>query len=393
MSLRSLQSAFSDQEQRKKMKELTNTSKQTKIKRIIRMNLVVVVPIISLIAMAAILLQNALTTQRDVKNARNDVEFALSVSAIVSALQVERGTSALYMSSNSANIGEVARVRDVRASTDRALRMIPADTAILLRGDNHTRPLVEIVHELRDDVNGQRIVLREMVDRYTNLDHSLLDYSVAVVDLPGKGMPWRVVVAINTLSRASDSIGIQRALGSTFYVTCSFDRATAEWFAALETAYQTYLTISFFYYEDGRRFYEDQLARSGNSLSIKINSMKGVINDNDYAEECSGFSQSKRENDATYWFSTLTLYIDILREVRESAGRDIVRILDRVSGDAAQEVTIYTSVTVLVSLASLGLGVLYANSVNKMTEDIKAFSDKVKELIKSHHACAVKYLQ
>ena len=70
------------------------------------------------------------------------------------------------------------------------------------------------------------------------------------------------------MSRASDSVGIQRALGSTFFVTCGFDKETELWFRELETELQTYMQLSFYYNPDSYSLYLQALNETDNVMSV-----------------------------------------------------------------------------------------------------------------------------
>ncbi len=300
----SVVSTMSNQEEKRHIEELTNTSNKKKLVRIIKMNLVVITPIIVLLAMAGILLQMSLTTSREVESAKRDIEFAIAVSTVVNYLQIERGTSAMFLSSNVSDVA--ASTAGVRNATNRALEDVPPDLTITLRGSSTSELVTRILGDLRSKVNGRELPIPKMIEQYTILDHTLLDLSVSEVDLPAKGMPWKAAVSINTLSRASDSVGIQRALGSTFFVTCGFDKATALWFIKLEQELLLFTQLSFFYYPFGFEVYQQKLSRT-NNVEQNITEMKEIIAANDYVSECSLYSEEKRLADGAHWFATLTV--------------------------------------------------------------------------------------
>ena len=372
-------SAFSNQEEKRKIEELINISSKKKLVRVVKLNTLIVIPIVSLLVMTGILLQISRTTASQIEKTKLDITFAIDVSTIVNMLQIERGTTAMFMSSNVSNVGEIENVQRAREKTDDARIVVPSD--IKLTFSNVSRNaigLTYIINNLRKDVDENKLSIKTMISRYTALNHRLLDLSIASVDLPTLGMPWRTIVSINTLSRASDSVGIQRALGSTFFVTCGFNRETELWFMELETELQTYMQLSFFYYPRGETMYEEGLDKTDNVLD-KISNMKATMweNNSNFTIKCNSLSKTDRLANGTYWFREVTLFIEILRKVREEAGIIMLETLEDLLRDSKKKVAMYTTVTVLITITSTLLGIIYGNSINKMTEEIKKYSDKV----------------
>ena len=378
----SMASTYSTQEERRKLQELTNTSNKEKVNRIVKMNLVIILPIISLLALTGIMLQMSRQTAKQIERAKTDIEFSLAVSGIVNNLQIERGTTAMYMSSNATDIGEIERIQKVRNNTDNSRKAVPPNLRVTSRGFKsatfEAESLKDILNGLRGDIDTNKVNMKEMIFNYTTLNHRLLDLSLASVDLPTKGMPWRAIVAINTLSRASDSVGIQRALGSTFFVTCGFDKETELWFMELETELQTYMQLSFFYDPASNSEYLNALDKIDDIMNRLIY-MKSIIQENykNDLTQCTALTETERLANGTIWFETMTVFIEILREVREKAGQNMLEMLRKVLRDSEKNVAMYTTVTVVISIASLLLGIIYANSINKMTEEIRKYSDKV----------------
>ena len=372
-------SAFSNQEEKRKIEELINISSKKKLVRVVKLNTLIVIPIVSLLVMTGILLQISRTTASQIEKTKLDITFAIDVSTIVNMLQIERGTTAMFMSSNVSYVGEIENVQRAREKTDDARIVVPSD--IKLTFSNVSRNaigLTYIINNLRKDVDENKLSIKTMIARYTALNHRLLDLSISSVDLPTLGMPWRTIVSINTLSRASDSVGIQRALGSTFFVTCGFNRETELWFMELETELQTYMQLSFFYYPRGETMYEEELDKTDNVLD-KISIMKATMweNNSNFTIKCNSLNKTDRLANGTCWFREVTLFIEILRKVREEAGIIMLETLEDLLRDSKKKVAMYTTVTVLITITSTLLGIIYGNSINKMTEEIKKYSDKV----------------
>ena len=373
-------STFSNQEEKKKIEELINISFKKKLFRVVRLYTVVVIPITTLLVMTGILLQKSRTTASQIEKTKLDITFAIDVSKIVNMLQIERGTTAMYMSYNVSNIGNIEDVQRAREKTDGARIVVASDMmkVTLSSHSGNTMDFTYVIKMLRKDIDENKLSIKTMISRYTTLNHRLLDLSISSFDLSTQGMPWKTIVSINTLTRTSDSIGIQRALGSTFFVTCEFNRETELWFMALETELQTYMQQSFFYYPQGEAIYKEELDKTDNVLD-KITNMKSVIwkNNSSFKDTCNSLNKTDRLTNGNYWFREVTVLIEILRNVREEAGIKLLKTLDDFLLDSKKTVAMYTTVTVLITITSSLLGLIYGNSINKMTEEIKKYSDKV----------------
>ena len=73
--------------------------------------------------------------------------------------------------------------------------------------------------------------VEENLDFYTKINNAMMDEAASYIVLPEKGDIWSLVVAAGSLLRAADAIGIQRALGSTFFTTCGYSNDDFVWYA------------------------------------------------------------------------------------------------------------------------------------------------------------------
>jgi Nitrate and nitrite sensing len=72
------------------------------------------------------------------------------------------------------------------------------------------------------------------INFYTDITFGLLDWSQASIKVPiSSGTLWMMIISIGIQQRASDYIGSQRALGSTYFTTCRFTPANFMWFNRL----------------------------------------------------------------------------------------------------------------------------------------------------------------
>jgi hypothetical protein len=89
--------------------------------RMAKMFLVVAVPVVALIGMCGLNLMQARQLQTQSIEAQDSIDKILRVDDLVTDLQVERGTTATYLSSKGANQDAYTRVQNVRRKTDSSL--------------------------------------------------------------------------------------------------------------------------------------------------------------------------------------------------------------------------------------------------------------------------------
>ena len=78
--------------------------------------------------------------------------------------------------------------------------------------------LIDELRSIREEVTGAKPDLAYIINRYTVLTSALLNKGLSSVHLHSKDDLWRALVSLDTLMKASDIAGIQRALGSSYFL-------------------------------------------------------------------------------------------------------------------------------------------------------------------------------
>ena len=116
--------------------------------------------------------------------------------------------------------------------------MDEAASYIVLTHTSMTSQLNEIKHIFNfQQVQGLTHSVKENLNFYTSINNAMMDEAASYIVLPEKGDIWSLVVGAGSLLRAADAIGIQRALGSTFFTTCGFSQEDFVWY------FMTFITV------------------------------------------------------------------------------------------------------------------------------------------------------
>ena len=347
------------------MVDLIGKKKTSSLTQWAKMILVMGLLIMALLMLTGVLLYMSISTARTVNDASRNIQLTIEISDLVTELQVERGLTAMYLSVNgTTNIGDVPEIHEARGNTDKEM------------GDIHLDGRIEyMITMLRNEVNAGKYNLKEMIKKYSSLDNFILDSFVSDVDLPAKGIVWKSHVSLNAIIRALDGAQIKRALGSTFFITCGLDQETHQWFLQKGTELDVYLEQTFFYYHKGKAFY-DQRVNSTDEVKGNLSNMIETL-DAGFITHCQGMTAEEKSKESFIWFNSMTKYLGILRQIKDMIVSDRVKTLARLRADANRDVAVYTTVTVIVTLASLMIGLVYARYMNEMTEKIKNYANKV----------------
>ena len=124
---------------------------------------------------------------------------------------------------------------------------------------------------------GEDVDLQDDIDFYTELTHGMMDAMMANVQLPPSQSIWKMFIAYDSLMRASDAVGILRALGSSFFTKCGFTEPEIMWFASLDTESQTYMDTAFRYMPQLQETLDASLV-AVHPLSEELDEQEAMVN-------------------------------------------------------------------------------------------------------------------
>ena len=255
---------------------------------------------------------------------------------------------------------------------------------VLLRGKQELNLRLNKWRSLiRPNVYNNEATIESTIHFYTEINMALLIWISASIDLPSKSCPWRLVAASQALLGASDSTGIQRALGSTFFTTCFYQPNTAQWFTSLEGQTSAMLRTGFNFNVESQRMY-NTILNEKKSLMHNISHMKTLMSTPQYNQTCLALPDIKRFANSEGWFKSLTVYLTDLKFIRTTLNNDLLAVLARTSSETTQAILIYSSLMIVVSTSSCMLSIWYATSIYKILKKVGDFatnaSRKSKEL-------------
>ena len=211
---------------------------------------------------------------------------------------------------------------------------IPAQKTTLKTRDD----LLNYIQKFNTDVFvvKEPLALREAIEFYTDIDLALLDQMASRISVPEHD---RLLVALYALLRASDAVGIQRALGAAYWSNCQFPQGDVLWFTSLQSEDKTYLDQLFRYHEESMQTYETGL-RALDPLESLLASVSADMSNPSYQQICKEMPLDERYHRSFMWFENVTDYMRHLGTVKVSLVDVLLEELDDTMSKAQTEVSV-----------------------------------------------------
>ena len=236
---------------------------------------------------------------------------------MIGKIQKQRGLTAIFISSNQQNLGSVQKLG--AANIDVLTEIVAlsnwfelhiAEEKVFKTKDG----LIKYIRDFNDDVFSRNTInLKSAIEFYTNINMALLDLMASRISVPEHD---RLLVALDALLRATDAVGVQRALGSAYWSNCEFEGSIIE-FTSLQSKEETYLNQLFRYYELSEQKYADGL-RALQPLDSLIKEYATNMTNPAYAETCLQIPPDDRYDISDHWFDNISTYMTHLNKVQVS---------------------------------------------------------------------------
>ncbi len=383
----SISSASTDEKQQ--FEYIIAQGTQGRWTQISKMISVILIPILTLIVMSAIALAHAISIQNKTTLAQDAIDNFLRLDLLITNFQVERGTSAAYISSNGTNLLAYERLIQVRKQTDQAFAAVKSwPEPNFLKNYDFPTPISfhNYLNDYRSQVRGIQMSVDYNIEFYTNITFAFMDWGDKSIILPDTGTIWAKLVAVSSMLKASDAIGIKRALGSTFFTLCGYSMANLKWFVSLGGEFDSLLRVAFTYHQTSQNIYE--LKYVGSNLEEDILRNEEYMTSEYYKNMCILNSDELRFNSSKVWFSELTKLIVLLKSIRDGITTEIRMELELVIKSTEKEFIAYSLIMVTVTIGCITLSVWYSARIYTMTNKIAIFAKNISQ--KTHELASEK---
>ena len=182
------------------------------------------VPMVALITQNAYILVNSRIRLDRAKAVKQRISHNIQVGTVVHDIQLERGISALYISSKRTE-DMFHKLSDIRDKLDNDLeRVIAWDWTVSLADMNVTHvdfssraKFREGIEEFRRTLDSTNLTISQVLGFYSGVNEKLMDWMVAGILTSSNENLWAALVSFHMLIVAKEQAGVERALGGTFF--------------------------------------------------------------------------------------------------------------------------------------------------------------------------------
>lgn len=332
-----------------KCRENPLTEKGKRI-QLTKMLVLILIPILSL-AVLAVMDLNSIARNNNVEvEVRNVIRFSRDIGMLLSRLQRERDMTALYVSAIGSE--DNMYLTETYPLTDLALDELqdwPVETSIL-----NELPFFRKKSDFKSHLANHRSTLKrhqttvyKEIDFYTSALQIFIDWLYESVGNSKGHAIWQTLVAYQLLIVSNVDTGIERTLGSVFFAKGQFDRHedyvwylnkynVGTWNFIASMRYSTLIT----------NLYDQEVESLSPNFTYDIARMRIEILE--YGDVMySGFHEPNFA-DATLWFDSMTVYIQILETVQKKMAEEILARLQSDLESDTKSIAISISLVIIV---------------------------------------------
>lgn len=332
------------------------------------------VPLIALTAVAAIMVSNAWSDANEARTMDILLHKAETLSAIVHALQRERGQSAGFISSEGVNFA--SSLPSIRIESDEFYGAVDAmqvamtpiielafsDDMVVIAQDRQN------VRQMRANIDAGSASVADMAGVYTSAIHHLIHAIEGVEDFASAGAMTENVEALISIIEAKEAAGLERAMGATGFGTGEFSEGVYSRMLMLQGQQQT----------DFTNF--ERLATPAMAVSFAREMNSAVVGPVDalrVAARSAPYGGDISDVTASQWFAASTARIDALKAVEDDV---LHQVEAQAASDHSAALRLVTIQVVLLLATVIGVIALVWTISSRITGGITRISGAMKLL-------------
>nr|XP_006825617.1 PREDICTED: uncharacterized protein LOC102809714 [Saccoglossus kowalevskii] len=334
--------------------------------RMAKMLIILFLPIFVIIIQTGVQVNEAIRHKHDAQHAHDEVKISVQTAALVTEIQKERGMTSVYVSSNSSDA--LQTLLGFYQGTYKAIDDITIWPGSQKDGDVFAtkETFREFLANHRSQVEPGTYFKLE-IDFYTDLIQIIINWVTSSIHMNAQWDLLQSVIAYDAFLRSKDAIGVERALGGTYFGKGGFTQEEYRFFCEVSSSASTLLSLSMQHYDLVKDKYSELMSvETATQLRESLDSLKSQI----YANNISGSDVMQ----GLYWFYNMTSYMSIIGEVEKLVTDQILAMFNEQVSDAVRETIISFVILALVLTICPMIGVWYVISVNRMTSAIKHYA-------------------
>ncbi|XP_052285337.1 speract receptor-like [Dreissena polymorpha] len=283
-------------------------------------------------------------------------------------MQIERGTTALYVSSNDDPFIR-SRLQKLYQDTDSAINNLSKWISIGSKEFFQTKfSFQRHISEFRSYLNPRNVTLSEVINFYSDDNGAFIAMIGRSLNLRKPFAFWVDLASYQNLIISKEQAGIERALGSTFFARGQLPDTDHQWYIEKRVLGAYFLQQSRIYSE----FTDSNIDSlfEGTDLHTRIVSMQQQIIDNQAVAPSIEVGK--------VWFDNMTEYIDILKSVQTRLANNIVQAAADENSSLLEAMTI-SAVQFTIGIVIVPVVIILVRNIIKLIKKIKNFSQDLQE--------------
>ncbi|XP_078670101.1 uncharacterized protein LOC144910656 [Branchiostoma floridae x Branchiostoma belcheri] len=347
--------------------EVEAISKKSKSLKILRILGLVAVLILGMLIQNSIYLQEAQTEKAVGEKVSDEIVLSTQKGLIAVKLAVERGTTALYLSSGG-DPTVYQRLIKMYEETDEVLNALKKWPRVSRDEPWQFQSRENLQRYIRDNrqvLLANQTTFGQQIEFYTNINVFFLSHVGDMVREGDTSKLWTTSVAYHMMLTSKDYIGLERAVGSIYFAKGGLSAEDEGRYHEARYRGQSFLDAARWYSPQTVAIFDKEFQNT--TLQNNIIRMRETILKNE--------KTTPAVAEGLKWFDNMTTYISIFREAEKHLAGKIITISDDKVEKSSTEVTIDIVVLVLVIVASL----LITSGIYRMANDTQSFASRLTE--------------
>ncbi|XP_071827298.1 uncharacterized protein [Apostichopus japonicus] len=289
----------------------------SKYNRSIKLVLLALFPTSALVICALLILTQATNSATVFGRVRSLITENLDqVGDLVHILQIERGTTVLYLSSNR-DASVLQRLQLAYQNSEETIENVTSWRSINM-SDAGNIPyyyfeskdtFMTHIHEYRKNISLQVQNIRPPLEFYTEAVDKIIEWFWEDFSQYETGNEWSNLVAYRLVILAKEQFGVERALGGQFFASGGFENII-DYLAYMNRSIRgdSFLAESILFSEDVNNFYTTSILQS--DLYTQLITMRAEIANNNHT-----FIEPDT-NKGSLWFDVMTQHINDLLQIQ-----------------------------------------------------------------------------
>ena len=338
-----------------------------------RLALALIVPVASLLLFSGNIVIDKQRLMTQMTEVEDLATFGPTVSALVHELQKERGASAGFIGSDGNRF--VSRLDSQRQMTNARRDKLETTLkafhignfgATLANKIKAAQSALAVLETKRAEVDGLDLSISQMTEYYTPTISKLLSIIEELAIISSNAEVSNRITAYTSFLQGKERAGLERAMGAGGFSAGEFNPVIYMRFIQLIAQQQAFFGVFDAYATPRQRAYykatvqgpevdEVQRLRDVAIASLETRTTKGVK--------------------APHWFDTVTVKINLLKEVEDRIGADLVTLASKIKGEAQAQFLFMAVVTITLLLLTILMIVTIVYSITvplgHITRDMK----------------------